>query len=69
MGVGNELTDLPLADLLVVFTMIAQTAALKRAKVANNQLLVGEFGNDNVGTELQTGNGTRIDVVEFPLPN
>ena len=27
------------------------------------QLLVAEFGNDYVGTELPTGNGTRIDVV------
>ncbi len=27
------------------------------------QLLVDEFGKDSVGTELPTGNGTRIDVV------
>lgn len=27
------------------------------------ELLVAEFGNKNVGTELPTGNGTRVDVV------
>lgn len=27
------------------------------------ELLVAEFGNENVGTELKTGNGTRVDVV------
>jgi hypothetical protein len=37
VGVGNDLTDLPLTDLLVVFSMIAQTAAMMRAKVAKNE--------------------------------
>jgi putative heme degradation protein len=37
VGVGNDLTDLPFTDLLVVFSMIAQTAALMRAKVARNE--------------------------------
>ena len=37
VGVGSDLTDLPFTDLLVVFSMIAQTAAAMRAKVANNE--------------------------------
>ena len=37
VGVGNDLTDLPFTDMLVVFSMIAQTAAIMRARVANNE--------------------------------
>ena len=36
VGISSDLTDLPFTDLLVVFSMIAQTAAAMRAKVANN---------------------------------
>jgi hypothetical protein len=37
VGVGDDLTDLPLTDLLVVFSMIAQAIAALRAKVAANE--------------------------------
>lgn len=37
VGVGSELTDVPFTDLLVVFSMISQTVAAMRAKVANNE--------------------------------
>src|SRR4051794_37238807 len=37
VGVGEDLTDIPFTDLLVVFSMIAQTAAAMRAKVAKNE--------------------------------
>jgi hypothetical protein len=37
VGVGNDLTDVPFLDLLVVFSMLAQTAAAMRAKVAQNE--------------------------------
>ncbi len=38
VGVGHELTDLPFTDLLVVFSMIAQTVAAMRAKMAKNEI-------------------------------
>jgi hypothetical protein len=37
VGVEHDLTDVPFTDVLVVFSMIAQTAALMRAKVARNE--------------------------------
>lgn len=38
VGVGDELTDLPFTDFLVVFAMIAQTVAAMRAKMAKNEI-------------------------------
>lgn len=37
VGVGSDSTDVPFTDLLVVFSMLAQTAAAMRAKVAKNE--------------------------------
>ena len=37
VGVGDDLTDLPFTDTLVVFSMISQAIAALKAKVAANE--------------------------------
>ena len=58
VGVGNDLTDLPFTDVLVVFSMIAQTAALMRAKVAKNEK-EGKF-QFSITTDFSDSNAARL---------
>ena len=58
VGVGNDLTDLPLTDVLVVFSMIAQTAAAMRAKVANNET-AGRL-QFSITTDFSDADATRL---------
>jgi hypothetical protein len=58
VGVGDDLTDIPFTDLLVVFSMIAQTAALMRAKAARKET-EGRF-QFSITTEFSDADAVRL---------